>query len=163
MLVGFLIVGCAGLYIIPFGGTALYRYGAFLSPLPTQNEWVVLASLIDVLTMRDKRVADCLFGVRGTRAELWQAVNDVLHKVEPIHLVQYDHVERCRGCALFLVTPHMDVLVVGPAIGKAVDEPWITMKRKHDRLVLGEERVEVVIAQAVRMFGRGLQLHEVDD
>ena len=37
------------------------------------------------------------------------------------------------------------------------------MEGKDDRLVLGEERIEICIAQPVRVLGLRLQLHEVDD
>jgi len=53
--------------------------------------------------------------------------------------------------------------MVGAAIGEAMDEPGIAMESEHNGLVLGEERVEVVIAQAVRMFARGLEFHQVHD
>ena len=57
----------------------------------------------------------------------------------------------------------MNVVVAGPPIGQAMDEPWIAVKGKDDRLVDGEERVEVTVGEAVRMLARRLQRHEIDD
>ena len=37
------------------------------------------------------------------------------------------------------------------------------MEGEDDRLVLGEELVEIDVAQAVRVLGLRLQLHQVDD
>ena len=37
------------------------------------------------------------------------------------------------------------------------------MEGEDDRLVDGEERVEVVVGEAVRMLARRLQAHQVDD
>src|SRR5262245_48705113 len=44
-----------------------------------------------------------------------------------------------------------------------MDEPWITVISEDDRFIFGEERVEVGITESVRMFGAGLQGHDVDD
>jgi len=44
-----------------------------------------------------------------------------------------------------------------------VDQPRVGMKSEDDRLVLGEELVEIHVAQPVRVLGLRLQLHEVDD
>jgi hypothetical protein len=37
------------------------------------------------------------------------------------------------------------------------------MEGEDDRLVLGEELVEIHVGQPVRVFGVRLQLHDVDD
>ena len=84
---------------------------------------------------------------------MWQPIDDVLHEMEAIHLVQYDHVERRGGSAFLLVAAHMNVLVVRAAIREAMDEPWITVESEHDGFVLREKSVEVVVAQAMRMLG----------
>ena len=122
-----------------------------------------LPALVDVVPMFDERVADGLLRVGGARTELRQAVNHVLDEMEAVHLVQYNHVERRRRGAFLLVTADVEVLVVRAAVGKAMDEPRVTMEGEDDRFVLREQRVEVVIAQAVRMFARRLELHQVHD
>jgi len=57
----------------------------------------------------------------------------------------------------------MDVVVAVAAVGEAVDQPRVAVVGEDDRLVRGEERVELLIRHAVRMFGGGLQAHQVDD
>ena len=44
-----------------------------------------------------------------------------------------------------------------------MDEPRIAVEGEDDRFVLRKQRVEVEVAQAVRMLTRRLQLHEIHD
>ena len=83
--------------------------------------------------------------------------------METVQIVQDHHVEGGRGRALLLVAAHVQVLVVGAAIGQAVDQPRVAVEREDDRPVFREEGVEVLVAQPVRVLGVRLQLHEVDD
>ena len=53
--------------------------------------------------------------------------------------------------------------MVRAAVGQPVDQPRVSMEGEDDRLVLGEELVEIHVAQPVRVLGLRLQLHEVDD
>lgn len=53
--------------------------------------------------------------------------------------------------------------MIGAAIGQAMNEPRVAVISEDDRFVFGEERVEICIAEAVRMFGTWLQRHDVDD
>ena len=72
--------------------------------------------LCDVLLMLDEFVANSLFGVDRARPKGGHAVDDVGDEVEAVQIVQHYHVERCRGCAFFLVAAHVQVLVVRAAI-----------------------------------------------
>src|SRR5213593_3794318 len=74
-------------HVVCFRGTAP-RGAAFLTPSPSEDERVVLASFVDVLAVFEEGVVDGLLGVGGARTELGQAVNHVLHQMEAIHLVQ---------------------------------------------------------------------------
>ena len=49
------------------------------------------------------------------------------------------------------------------AVGQAVNQPRIAVEVEDDRLVDGEQRIEVAVGQPVRMLGAGLQLEQVDD
>ena len=42
-----------------------------------------------------------------------------------------------------------------------MDQPGIAVEREHDGLVRGENRIEIVIGQSVRMFGLRLERHQV--
>ena len=53
--------------------------------------------------------------------------------------------------------------VIRAAIGETVDQPGIAVEGEDDRLVLGEERIEILVAQPVRMLARRLQRHQIDD
>src|SRR6202035_1240851 len=87
----------------------------------------------------------------------------VHHQVEAIQIVQHGHVEGGSYCAFFLVAADVDVLVVGAAVGQPVDQPRVSMEGEDDRLLLGDQRIEVCVAQPVWVLGLRLQLHEVDD
>ena len=62
-----------------------------------------------------------------------------------------------------LESAHMQLGVVGPPVGQPVDQPRIAVVGEDDRLVGGEQRVELVVGQPVRVFGVRLQPHDVDD
>ena len=62
-----------------------------------------------------------------------------------------------------LYTPDMQVLVIGPSIGEAVNQPWIAVEREDNGLVLRKECVEIEVRQTMRMLARRLQFHEIHD
>jgi hypothetical protein len=46
----------------------------------------------------------------------------------------------------------MEIIVIRPTICQAMNQPGIAVKGEDDGLVLGEEDVEVLVAQSVRML-----------
>ncbi len=64
--------------------------------------------------------------------------------------------------AAFFVTAHVQVLVIGPVIGKPMNQPGIAVEVENDRLIDGKQAVEVAIAQTVRMIALCLQLEQID-
>ena len=92
-----------------------------------------------------------------------QPAQDVQHQVETVQAVEHGHIEGRGDGALFLVSVDMEVLVVGPPVGEAMDQGRIPVEGEDDGPVPGEEPVELRIAQPVRVLGLWLQLHEVDD
>src|SRR5450759_979017 len=100
--------------------------------------------------------------VTGPRGEARDSVDGGDHQMEAVQVVEHDHVERGGGRALFLVAADVDVVVAIAAVGQAMDEPRVAVIGEDDRLVRGEERVELLVRHAVRMFGLGLQTHQVD-
>src|SRR5689334_7372789 len=52
--------------------------------------------------------------------------------------------------------------MAGPAVGQAMDEPWVAVESKNDRLVGREERIELAIRKPVRMVARRLQRHQIN-
>ena len=83
--------------------------------------------------------------------------------MEAIQIVEYRHVEGGRDRSFLLVAAHVKVGVIGAAIGQPVNQPRVGVEGEDDRFVGREQGVEFRIAQAVRMLGLRLQLHEVDD
>ena len=53
--------------------------------------------------------------------------------------------------------------MVGAAVSQPVDQPGVAVVGEDDRLVLGEERVEVVVRETVGMLGRRLEPHQVNN
>ena len=58
--------------------------------------------------------------------------------MEAIQIVHDTNVERRGGGTLFLITTHMEVFVIGSAVGEPVNEPWVAVKREDNRLVFRE-------------------------
>jgi hypothetical protein len=50
----------------------------------------------------------------------------------------------------------VDVVVVGATISQPVDQPRVGVEGEDDRLVPGEEFVEIHVAQPVRVLGEQL-------
>ena len=125
-----------------------YSLGA---PLPVPDFRHVLAVLVDVLLVLDELVLHHLLQVGPLGAQLRQAIDHVLHQVEPVQVVLHPHVKGRRDRALFLVAPDVQV-AVGPAVGQPVDQPGVSMKAKDDVLVFREERIVIRVAQPVRVL-----------
>jgi hypothetical protein len=64
--------------------------------------------------------------------------------------------------ALLFVAADVDVVVVRRAIRQPVDQPRVGIEGEEAMRALGEEFVEVRVAQPARVLGVGLQLHEID-
>src|ERR1700751_1164183 len=110
----------------------------FLPPSPTGDLRHVVAVAGNKFLVVDQLVADRLLGVSGPCAELGHAVDHIAHQVEAIEVVQYAHVERRGSGALFLVAAHVDVVMAASPISQPVNERWVTVKGKNDRLVRRE-------------------------
>src|ERR1035437_1255773 len=71
------------------------------------------------------------------------AVDHVHDQVEAVEIVEHDHVEGSRGRALLPVAPGVEIVVVGPPVAEAVDQPRIAVVREDDRAIAGEDGVEL--------------------
>src|SRR5262249_50275538 len=87
------------------------------SPFPIGNLGHIVAVPANELLVLDELVADCLFGMRGSRAQLGNTVDYVVYQVESIEIISHAHVKRPARCALFFVATHVQVLVAGPPVG----------------------------------------------
>src|SRR5262249_44859892 len=130
--------------IVCLGGMHSGR-SSILPPPPMRDLGHIIAVAGDVVLMVDELVAHDLLGIRSPRAQLRQSVNNVVHQVKAIEMIQYTNVEGSRGGSLFLVAAHMYVVVACAPIGQSVNEPWIAMKCKDDWFVDRKKRVEVEV------------------
>src|SRR5262245_50397064 len=124
--------------IVAFRGTGSAGYRLLLSPPPATDLGRILAVLVNIFLMVDKRVADRLLRIGCPSTQLRHPVNHVLHQVKAVEIVEHAHVERRCGCPLFLITAHVEIFVIPPAIGQSINQPGVTVKRKNDRFLLGE-------------------------
>ena len=99
----------------------------------------------------------------GATGQSVDPVDDIDDQMEAVQIVEHHHVEGCRRGAAFLEAAHVQVLVIGAAIGEPVDQPRIAVVGEDDGPVAGEERVELAVRQAMRVFRIRLQPHQVDD
>lgn len=75
----------------------------------------------------------------GTRhLESGHAIDHVNRDAKAIDLVGHRQIQRRVDVAFFFVATHMDVVMVGPPVGEAVDQPGIAVKVKDYRLIEGE-------------------------
>src|SRR6266478_7410504 len=133
-----------------------------IGPFPVANFRQVVATFANVLFVLDESVAQMLFEVRSNPLQTRNTVNYISCKVKTIQIVQNCHIERRRGGSFFLVSADMEVAMIGAPIRQAVDQPRIAVVGKDDRLVGREDRVELIVRETVRMFGGGLDRHQVD-
>ena len=106
----------------------------------------------NVLFMLDELVAQELFEMSADALQARDAVDYVTRDVKSIQIVQNRHIEGSSGCSFFLVSADMEIVMIGTPISKAVNQPGITVIGKDDWLVGREDRVELMIGEAVRMF-----------
>src|SRR5215211_9286466 len=96
-------------------------------PGPVAQVRVVLAVLPRPGSRPEALVDHLLAQACRLAGQPWHAVDDVHDEVEAIEVVEHDHVEGRRRRALFLVAAHVEVAVVRPSVGEAVDEPGIAV------------------------------------
>ena len=112
--------------------------------------------------MLEQLVAQMLPGMRRAGLEPWQPRDGIRSQMKPVQVVQHRHVERRGDGALLLVATHVEVCVVGASIGQSMDQPGIAVEGENDGAVAREEQIKVLIAQAVRVFTRRLQFHQIN-
>ncbi len=123
---------------------------------------IVVAVLARVRPRGEPPFGHVLAQMRCTVGEARHAVDHVDHEVEPVEVVEHDHVERRRRRAFLLVAADVEVRVVRAAVRQPVDQPRIAVVGEHDRLRVGEERVELGVRESVRMLVVRLEAHQVD-
>src|SRR4051812_48435591 len=104
-----------------------------------------------------------LFRVGADVVQLWHPIDYVNRQSEAIDFVVDGQLHRRIDVAAFFVAAHVQVPVICAAVSQPVNQPGVTVKVKDDRLIGGEQAVEIAISQSVRMVAVALHLEEVND
>ena len=99
----------------------------------------------DVLFVFDELVAQELFEMRADALQARHAVHDIACEVKSIQIVQDGHVERSRRCSFLFVSADVEVVMIGAAVGQAMNQPGIPMESEHHGRVFGENGIEVAV------------------
>src|SRR2546430_6444626 len=127
----------------PSAASFLFARAGVATPTPVADLRHVLAVFVDVSFVIEEFVADELLDVSRAGGEAGDAIDDVADEVEAIEIVKHNHVEGSGRCSFFFIAANVKVLVIGAAIGQAMNEPWISVISEDDGFVFGEERVEI--------------------
>jgi len=86
-------------------------------PGPLIKLWHIHAMLVSVVLTLDLHIAEYFFGVSARHLKCGHTVDNVDRQTETIDLVLDGQIERRIDVSFFLVTTHVQVLVVGTSIG----------------------------------------------
>ena len=100
------------------------------------------AELVGVVATVELLVQQRLARMRATHLQRRDTVDRVDRQRKPIHLVLNGESIGVLMLPLLLVAAHMQVVVIGAAIGQPVNQPRRGVEVEDDRLVSREQRVE---------------------
>src|SRR5262245_31607482 len=127
--------------------------GTSLAPGPLIGFRLVDTVLVGVALAVDLHVAQLLLDVRARDPQARDAIDDVDGETEAVDLVANGEIERRVDVALLFVAAHVQVLVIGAPVGQSMDQPGIAVEVEDDRLVCGEQAVEVPVRETMWMLG----------
>ena len=93
-------------------------------------------------------------------------VDYIDRQVKPIDLIADRKLQRSVDVAFLLVSADVDIGVVVSAIGEFVNEPGIAVEIEDHRLIFREERIEIAIAQTMRVLRvrlKAVQIYDVNE
>ncbi len=99
---------------------------------------------------------------RGPGSESGDPVDDVHDEMEPVHIVEHQHVKRSGGRALLHIAADVQVVVSVAPVGEPVNERRVAVIGEDHRFVGSEQRVILGVAHPVRVLRGRLQPHQVD-
>lgn len=100
---------------------------------------------MSVIAARDLLVQESLLGVTTYFLQLGDAIHDIHRQAKAVDIVVDREFQRRVDAALFLIASHVDVVVVGAAVGKTMNQLRVAVEVEHHWLVRGEERIEVAV------------------
>ena len=80
-------------------------------------------------------------------------------RAEAVGLVTDGELQRRVDVALLLVAAHMDIVLTGPAVNEAMDQPRVSMEVEDHGLVRGENGLELTVCQTVGCSAFGTSLN----
>jgi hypothetical protein len=92
----------------------------------------------------DLRVTEFFFRVPPDSLQFGHTIDGVDRQAEAINLVVHRQLHGRVDITLLLVTANMHLFVLA-GIGKAVNQIWVSVKIKNDRLVYREQGIVVTI------------------
>jgi len=132
-------------------------------PSPVDDFGLVDAVLVGVVATVELLVQQRLARMRAAHLQRRDTVDRVDRQRKPIHLVLNGESIGVLMLPLLLVAAHMQVVVIGAAIGQPVNQPRRGVEVEDDRLVSREQRVEFVAHKPARMLGARHQPEEIHD
>ena len=121
-------------------------------PFPVADFFFVDAFGVRVVDAVDDLVFQPFFDVGADGAQARNAVDDIDRQVEAVDLIEDREFQRRVDVAFFLVSAHMNVVVIRAAVAQLVNQRGVGVEVEDDRLVGGEERIEVAVGESVRML-----------
>src|ERR1700733_4454124 len=101
-------------------------------PSPVLDFRLVHAFGVSVLSAFDDLPLEPLLQMGPGTLQPGHAVNHVDRQVEAIDLIKDRELQRRIDVAFLFVPAHMNVVVIGPAISKFVDEPRVSVEVEND-------------------------------
>ena len=138
----------------------LLKHDAFFGrrrrPTPVRDFGHVFAMFRNVSFVALHRFGKTLRGFIGDALQTRHAANGIEREPEAIHAIEHDHIERRGRRSLFDIAADVNVAVIAPAIREAMNQRRVAVEREDDRLIGGEERIEIFIGEPVRMFAHAV-------
>ena len=121
-------------------------------PLPVADFLLIDAFGMGVVDALDDLALQPFLDMSPGWLQTRNAIDDVNRQIEAVHLIEDRKLERSIDVALFLVSADVKVVMIFSAVTKLVDERSIRVEVEDNRFVCGEQRIEIAIREAMRVF-----------
>jgi hypothetical protein len=109
-----------------------------ISPFPVNDLRFVDAVFVSISAACKLFVSEAVLCVRSFNLEFRHSINHVDRDTESVGLISNGQLERRIDIPLFLVSAHVEIVMVMPSIGQFVDRPGVRMEIENDRPVHSE-------------------------
>src|ERR1700730_5852594 len=123
-----------------------------MRPFPIANLGLIDAIGEGVVEALANLVLQPILDVSAGDLQPGHAIDRVDGEVETVGLILNCQLERSADASDFLVAAHVQVDVIGPAVGQLVNQRRVAVKIKNDWLVDREQAVKVAVGKTMRMF-----------